>query len=410
MNFSKNLPNFTLYEKKNIYLIFFLPISLLINSTFTNIATFLIICIFLLDCKKDKKFFFLKDRNFYFLIGFNIYLILNSVLTGINIESFIRSIGFVRYILLAYAIYYYLNINNKQYERVIFKFWTFIFIIVTIDLVFEYIFGFNVLRFESNYQGRLASFTGDELKIGGFYFAFIMLSTIFIKNANNRIYYVFFIIFLTVSLLIGERSNFIKIFFMSSLFFLLLKNISLYKKIIVLFLVTLITSLIVYNNELLRNRFIDSTINLFTLEFSKTRSNHICQYNTGIEIFKDNPIFGVGLKKYRLESWKAKYAHPKPDGNVHYCGSTHPHQVHFEILSELGIVGYILLIGYFIYFIFKSFKKFKNNDDDYALVSTLFIFASLLPIIPSGSFFTSYTATLFWINYSIALRNFKTFD
>ena len=35
--------------------------------------------------------------------------------------------------------------------------------------IFEYIFGYNTLKFKSPYYGRLAGFTGDELKIGGYY-------------------------------------------------------------------------------------------------------------------------------------------------------------------------------------------------------------------------------------------------
>ena len=66
-----------------------------------------------------------------------------------------------------------------------------------------------------------------------------------------------------------------------------------------------------------------------------------------------------------------------------------------------------MFISYFIFFLFKSFKKFRKNNDEYAFGATLFIFASILPLIPSGSLFTTYTATLFWINYSIALKNLK---
>ena len=36
----------------------------------------------------------------------------------------------------------------------------------------------------------------------------------------------------------------------------------------------------------------------------------------------------------------------------------------------------------------------------------LFIIASILPLIPSGSFFTTYGATLFWINFAV-LVSFK---
>ena len=81
--------------------------------------------------------------------------------------------------------------------------------------------------------------------------------------------------------------------------------------------------------------------------------------------------------------------------------STHPHQFHFEILAELGLIGYILIFSNLIYIIFKRF------DYEEKLIRTgalLFILVSLIPILPSGSFFTSYGATIFFINYSFLIR------
>ena len=86
-------------------------------------------------------------------------------------------------------------------------------------------------------------------------------------------------------------------------------------------------------------------------------------------------------------------------------GSTHPHQVHFEILSELGLVGYLYLFGVLIYFITRGLKTYiKKNENFLNRCSSLFIITSILPLLPSGSFFTSYSATIFWINFSFLLR------
>ena len=273
MNLTLNLANFASLEKKNLYFIIFLPISLLIGSMVANVNVLVIIFIFFLDCHKDKNFFFLKEKNFYLLLAFNVYLIFNSLITGINADSLIRAFGFLRYIILAYAIYYYLNLNNKKYENIIFKLWTFIFIVVTFDCIFEYIFGYNTLKFESDYMGRLASFTGDELKIGAYYFAFVLISSIFLKNYNNKIFFISLIIFVFVSILIGERSNFIKVFFISLIFLLFIKNISIKKKFIYIFVVILGSSLFILNNETLKTRFFNSVVNLFTVELSPKKTS-----------------------------------------------------------------------------------------------------------------------------------------
>ena len=55
-------------------------------------------------------------------------------------------------------------------------------------------------------------------------------------------------------------------------------------------------------------------------------------------------------------------------------------------------------------FIIKYNKQYLDNNDILSLVGSIFIIAAILPIIPSGSFFTTYTATIFWINVSLILR------
>ena len=64
MNSNLNLANFTFLEKKNIYFIIFLPISLLMGSMVANINILIIIFIFFLDCHKERNFFFFKRKKF----------------------------------------------------------------------------------------------------------------------------------------------------------------------------------------------------------------------------------------------------------------------------------------------------------------------------------------------------------
>jgi O-antigen ligase len=135
-------------------------------------------------------------------------------------------------------------------------------------------------------------------------------------------------------------------------------------------------------------------------DLAKT-NQYINHYLTAIEIFKDNKIFGAGLKNFRYVSHKKKYNLVE---GARRGGSTHPHQIHFEILSETGLVGYILLFGMLIYFMVKGLNSFVKSKNILNLSAFIFVLATLLPLIPSGSFFTSYTATLFWINFSFLLK------
>ena len=51
--------------------------------------------------------------------------------------------------------------------------------------------------------------------------------------------------------------------------------------------------------------------------------------------------------------------------------------------------------------LFKSINTYLKTRDKYLLSGIIFIMATLIPILPSGSFFTTYTATIFWINYAL---------
>ncbi len=391
-------------QNLNIFFISILPLGLIAGSLISNTIIILICILFLCDLIVKKNLIYLNKSNFYFLIIINVYLFLNSFFISENSESLIKSIGFLRFIILAYAISYYFIDNSIK----ILKVWTLLFLIVTFDILFEYTFGKNILGFESAYKGRISSFTGDELKIGGYYFGFIFLCLLFLKRYKKKYFFFLLVLFFITSLLIGERSNFIKIFIMYFLFFTFFSEIKFFKKFLVIILLLTIPSLIIFSSQDFKNRYIyqilgKELIKKFQLgvediNYKKviSENRHLSHYYVATNIFKNNILFGSGFKSFRIESPKKKYQN---DGI--YGASTHPHQFHFEILSELGIVGYLLIFSNLIY---VSLIKFRHKENLLELGSFLFIIASLIPMLPSGSFFTSYGATIFFINYSFLIR------
>jgi hypothetical protein len=52
----------------------------------------------------------------------------------------------------------------------------------------------------------------------------------------------------------------------------------------------------------------------------------------------------------------------------------------------------------------KSYLKEKNL---YQLSSIIFIMTTLMPILPSGSFLSTYTSGIFWLNYAIMVSFIK---
>ena len=394
----------------NFILLILLPISLLVGSAVINFVVILFDILFLIEVIKKKEKQIFNEKHIYILIIIWFYLIINSFI-GINYEnSLIRSIGFIRFVILAIGINYYFNKYYNQFIKYIIKFWSVIFIIVTIDLIFESIFGFNLTgNISPPAKGRLAGFLGEELKIGNYYFGFILitLSYIFLKFKNNYILFIFSIIFTIVALLIGERSNFLKILFIVPVFLIFFQNKYLFKKIFVIMISLTILFSIVFTNQNYKTRFWEMLFqpiiqyNMNPIEVLK-KMPYGAHYDTAYKIFKENRLFGVGIKNFRIESGDEKYKNSE-FVFTQKRQNTHPHQLHFEILSELGLIGYFLFFLFFYFSILNWYKTYKNSKNLFQLSSLLFIIATLIPLLPSGSFFTTYSASIFWINYGLLL-------
>ena len=82
-------------------------------------------------------------------------------------------------------------------------------------------------------------------------------------------------------------------------------------------------------------------------------SQYFKLYRSGLAVFKNYPIFGVGNKNYRVETCKSKIDQIK----YGYECTTHPHQTYVEMLSENGLVGTLIIIGSIFFMMFKILKE-----------------------------------------------------
>lgn len=378
-----------------------IPIFFIIGSLVINLSVILIDLYFLYILFKNKDLNFLNNRYFFSLILLWVYLIINLFFSINFIESLPRSIGFVRFIIFAFAINYFFQKKSEFIQTKILNAWTFVFLFVSIDLIFEFIFGFNFFGFVSPFEGRLGGVFGEELKIGHFYSAFVLIILFnlhnFLKNKSysDHIFYILVISFLLISLIIGERSNFIRTTLIIFAFVFIFDNKNFLKKIVAVFLLLLALSTLIYTNKDYKIRFWGPGLTALSNPIeSILNTKYGSHYKVAIQIFQSNKLFGVGLKNYRLEALEKKYV-----GDY----SIHPHQTHFEIISELGLIGYIFFISVFFFILLQSFKSYFREKNNLKLCGILFVIISLTPLLPSGSFFTTYGAALFWFNFSLIL-------
>jgi len=117
-------------------------------------------------------------------------------------------------------------------------------------------------------------------------------------------------------------------------------------------------------------------------------------YQSGFEVFKKYPFFGVGNKNYRVETCSNEKISK-------YICTSHPHQIYFEFLAEHGLIGSMILFFILFNLIFSKIKIILNSNNYLQLGCLIFLITSSIPFLPSGAFFADYNLTIFWVNLSI---------
>lgn len=395
-------------NKINKFLIIFLPISLLISSGAAEIVGILIIITFLLNSIYKKDFNWLKNKYCWLITLLWLSLLFNQLFTQNFNSSFTRNFFFFKNIILIFS---FISILKKKNHNLIFSLYLVTTLIVCFDIFFEYVNGKNILGFSSAYEGRIASFLGKELKIAHFIlgFGFLSISYYFEKTKKYSVHfliggYLIFFTIITSILLTGEKANILRSIIFVILFIILSnKNIIKFKKIIIL-IFTLLLLIIYFFSSTIKIK-INTIFNpIIKKEFIETfrNSQHGAHADVAIKILKKYPFFGVGNKNFRVECAKKEYDNQLYSKTEQRC-STHPHQIYLELLSEHGIIGSIVILYVIFYIIYLSFNIYLKNKNLIQLSSILFVIITFIPLIPSGSFFTSWGAYIFWLNFSIMI-------
>ena len=108
-------------------------------------------------------------------------------------------------------------------------------------------------------------------------------------------------------------------------------------------------------------------------------------------MFKDHKLLGIGPRNFREICKQKKYNFSE------LTCSTHPHNIPLQLLSEVGIFGFIvyLIINIVVWYsLVKNlyskilYKKKKLNNFQISLLINIVIL--LWPISPSGNFFNNW--------------------
>ena len=430
----KIFSNLDPFFKISFTLFIMLPIAMITGPFLSDLIVISLLILFLY--KFSKINFYRSNFIFFFLILIiSLYFFINHFYLNKFDQNYLKSLFYFRFFLLIPI--GILVFNNLEKIRFLMYLIIIINFIIVFDLIFQKIFGFNILgisAIQSFNEGmhfktpvvsldkvtRFSGFFGNELIAGGYLSKFFFVSLFFLyfemrknKFYNNFKFKNFVLIFyittiLTGILLSGERTALISSLMYILIFFIYCQCVEKKSRFYLLFF-SIITSilLIILTSTNFKSRYIDSTINeLFfkdktgNIEYkfkNLSENKHISHYLAAIDLSKRNIIFGSGFKNFRNLCDSKKFI----------C-STHPHNSFLEILSSLGIIGVLLFYGIF-YVFYYLFLKNKISSIDIKLYF-LYIILGFAFILPTGSIFNNFYSILAFfqvMSLIVVLKNYS---
>jgi len=461
-------------EMKLVEILFYaLPLSFIAGNLILSVNVLLFIIFSFLLIKKENLTYRFNNAN-WFLIIFFLYLFLSTLIQFNDYDMWIqkaraafaeqpaeknllpiwqkkkltlenhpifKSLLLIRFVFLIFVIdtlFYNKILSLKKFFLSSFLCTTF----VSLDILFQYIFGFDIFGMESNGRYNSGPF-GNELISGGYlqtfsFFSFFYVFSIY-KNKNllkPGIYFIIAIHALAIAFS-GNRMPLLLFLFGCAILIILIKKIRVVMSVglaisIAVFLIVLVNDKSI--KAPFQNFYFQTVGQIFTNDSSNVANEknlnedgvaedyfkvgprglkktflrttgHARIYITAFEMWKENHVFGFGLKSFRVKCWEIL---PRIEG---LSCANHPHNYYLELLSEAGILGSSLIFVFFIFLILKSFnflfkRKYEKDENLYFLIPMILVFfLEIWPLRSTGSFFTNWVSTLFWLNIALLQAN-----
>ena len=397
------------------YFPYLLPLLLIFSRSLADITIVLVGILFLYHSYKNIGWEWVKEKWFYFALIFSIYcLTVNSAMSIEPTETLAYSLFFIRWPIFAMALSYWI-LNDIKSLKKFFVSITIVLIFIIFDTWWQFLFDYDIFGFEKYSEDRLTGPFKNNPHVGAWIAKLVLLPPMFLilykklklQHYKNHLTYIFFIVssilFLSV-FITGERMALLLILanILIMFFGIILDKMFSPKKMVMLLLISFCGILYFsYSFPDTTQRAYFSTVEKI---FNWRTSDYGLVWQSAYDVWMQSPVFGVGLHKYReacenLGIYGSSYLNAIGPG---VC--FHPHNITLQLLSETGLIGFMLFYLMVSVLAFTSLKTYYREKIwlSFALVFNI-IFTCFLPIASSTSFFSNKYGAIIWLLLGVML-------
>ena len=414
-------------------LIFTFPLFIVAGSAIINSSTIIISIIVLFFYYKEARAELFKNKTIIYLSLFFLYIFLNALINFSNIFTVGKSLGYFRFLLLSLSVFFVLTSMSEKQKSYFIYFNTFLIIFLCLDIFYQYNFNINLLGFkasfcttDTNICERFAGMFDTELVAGAYLSQIGLLILFIITMTNNNISNLYFskilifsfFVYLFITIIItGERNAFL--IFLLCIFFMYSLQKKLFKIFTSLLMLVLILFILIKNSNSVNSRYYDFNKGWPNIENSTIKdkiidSPWVFHYRAAFELFLEKPLFGHGPRSFRNKCQTTEIDKETVRKRVYYkdfrACSSHPHSYAFEFLSEYGLVGFLFYVGLIVIFFINFYKnrnKKKNKEFFLFIATSSLILAIIFPLKPSGSFLSTFNASMLFYVIGFNMYFFK---
>jgi O-antigen ligase len=266
---------------------------------------------------------------------------------------------------------------------------------IGVDCIFQYIFGFDILRFRHLEAGRITGSFQMPGDLAGYLgpVLCLSLSLSFLKLRKRIKYFLRIESIILLSLLVISLVRGAWIGFILAVFFLgILEN----KKILYVTVIFLLISVIMMSHLIeTPNNILEHLKSIFMFSDSSSLDRKAI-WHVAMRMMKDRPLFGQGLSTFmgNFSKYGQDYYYLK-HGIIPYA-----HNCYLQIAVETGIVGlvsFVFLIGTFFIHTIIFLKKIKDRFYHSALTGiSAGIIVTLTHSFVDTNLYSLQLSVLFW--------------